>query len=29
MEHACTLATCDGDFARFPDLRWMHPMQAG
>lgn len=27
MEHACTLATCDGDFARFPSLRWMHPLQ--
>ena len=27
MEHACTLVTCDGDFARFPDLRWLHPLQ--
>jgi toxin-antitoxin system PIN domain toxin len=27
MEHACTLATCDADFARFPDLRWLHPLQ--
>ena len=29
MEHACTLATCDGDFARFPDLRWVHPLRTG
>ena len=28
MEHAGTLATCDGDFARFPDLRWLHPLQS-
>jgi toxin-antitoxin system PIN domain toxin len=28
MEHACTLATCDGDFARFSELRWMHPLQS-
>jgi toxin-antitoxin system PIN domain toxin len=28
MEHACTLATCDADFARFPELRWLHPLQA-
>jgi toxin-antitoxin system PIN domain toxin len=27
-EHACTLATCDGDFARFPGLRWQHPLGA-
>jgi uncharacterized protein len=27
IEHGCTLATCDGDFARFSDLRWMHPLQ--
>lgn len=27
IEHGCTLATCDGDFARFADLRWMHPLQ--
>jgi hypothetical protein len=28
MEHACTLATCDGDFVRFPELRWQHPLRA-
>ncbi|MEO6028160.1 MAG: type II toxin-antitoxin system VapC family toxin [Candidatus Binatia bacterium] len=27
IEHGCTLATCDGDFARFADLRWVHPLQ--
>lgn len=27
MEHACTLVTCDGDFARFSDLRWIHPLR--
>lgn len=27
-EHACTLATCDADFARFPGLRWQHPLEA-
>jgi len=27
LEHACTLATCDGDFVRFPELRWVHPLQ--
>ncbi len=27
MEHGCTLATCDADFARFPDLRWRHPLE--
>lgn len=27
MEHGCTLATCDSDFARFADLRWSHPLQ--
>lgn len=29
IEHGCTLATCDGDFARFGDLRWVHPLQPG
>ena len=29
IENGCTLATCDGDFARFADLRWMHPLQPG
>jgi toxin-antitoxin system PIN domain toxin len=28
IENGCTLVTCDGDFARFPDLRWTHPLQA-
>jgi hypothetical protein len=27
IENGCTLATCDGDFARFADLRWVHPLQ--
>ena len=27
IENGCTLATCDGDFARFPTLRWTHPLQ--
>jgi predicted nucleic acid-binding protein len=27
IEHGCTLATCDSDFARFADLRWAHPLQ--
>lgn len=27
MEHACTLATCDSDFARFDGLRWVHPLK--
>jgi hypothetical protein len=26
IEHGCELATTDGDFARFPDLRWRHPL---
>jgi len=28
IEHGATLATCDGDFARFAGLRWAHPLQA-
>jgi hypothetical protein len=28
IEHGCELATTDGDFARFPGLRWRHPLQA-
>jgi len=28
IEHGCTLVTCDGDFARFADLRWAHPLQS-
>jgi len=27
IENGCTLATCDSDFARFPGLRWVHPLQ--
>jgi toxin-antitoxin system PIN domain toxin len=27
IENGCTLATCDGDFARFAELRWVHPLQ--
>jgi toxin-antitoxin system PIN domain toxin len=26
IEHACELITTDADFARFPDLRWRHPL---
>jgi uncharacterized protein len=26
IEHGCTLATCDGGFARFAGLRWEHPL---
>lgn len=28
IEHGCELATTDGDFARFPGLRWRHPLRA-
>lgn len=28
IEHGCTLASCDADFARFEDLRWIHPLQS-
>jgi len=28
IEHGCELVTTDGDFARFPDLRWRHPLAA-
>jgi hypothetical protein len=28
MEHGCEWVTCDADFARIPDLRWRHPLQA-
>ncbi len=28
LEHGCELATTDGDFARFPGLRWHHPLAA-
>jgi toxin-antitoxin system PIN domain toxin len=27
IEHGCTVITCDSDFARFPRLRWQHPLQ--
>lgn len=27
IENGCTLATCDGDFARFAGLRWAHPLE--
>ena len=26
IEHGLTLCTTDGDFARFPDLRWENPL---
>jgi toxin-antitoxin system PIN domain toxin len=26
IEHGCQLVTTDGDFARFPNLRWRHPL---
>lgn len=26
IEHGLTLASTDGDFARFPDLRWTNPL---
>jgi uncharacterized protein len=26
IEYGCTLVTCDSDFARFPGLRWRHPL---
>ena len=26
MEHGLTLCSTDGDFARFPDLKWMNPL---
>lgn len=28
IEHGCTLVTTDSDFARFPHLRWRHPLAA-
>jgi len=27
IEHGCTLVSTDADFARFPDLRWRHPLR--
>ena len=29
VEHGLTLCSTDGDFARFPDLRWENPLAAG
>jgi len=26
IEHGCEFITTDGDFARFPGLRWRHPL---
>lgn len=26
LEHGLTLCSCDGDFARFPDLAWNNPL---
>lgn len=26
IEHGCEFVTADGDFARFPGLRWRHPL---
>ena len=28
IEHGCELVTTDSDFARFPGLRWRHPLAA-
>jgi toxin-antitoxin system PIN domain toxin len=28
IEHGCEWVTADGDFARFPGLRWSHPLGA-
>ena len=27
IEHGCVLASCDTDFARFPGLSWINPLQ--
>jgi len=27
IEYGCEFATTDGDFARFPELRWKHPLR--
>jgi len=29
IEHGLTLCSTDGDFARFPGLRWENPLRAG
>lgn len=28
-EHGLVLMSCDGDFGRFPDIRWENPLRAG
>src|SRR5947209_11480621 len=28
IEHGCELVTTDSDFARFPGVRWRHPLRA-
>jgi hypothetical protein len=28
IEHGLTLQSTDGDFARFPDLKWENPLAA-
>jgi len=28
MEHGLTLQSTDGDFAKFPDLKWENPLAA-
>ena len=28
IEHGCEWITTDGDFARFPGLRWRHPLRS-
>ncbi len=27
IEHGCTMVSTDADFARFPSLRWQHPLR--
>lgn len=27
VEHGCTMVSTDSDFARFPGLRWQHPLR--
>jgi hypothetical protein len=27
MQHGCTLMSTDGDFARFPKLKWSNPLK--
>ncbi len=28
VEHGCEFVTTDSDFARFPELRWRHPLRS-